>query len=53
MCEIPVRAEGGDFLTIILLGRSHSGATDYWDGNWICATVKVVARGLRMIPFVP
>jgi hypothetical protein len=47
MCEITIRCEGGEFLTITLWGRSHSPATDFWDGNWISAMVKVQAGGFR------
>jgi len=47
MCEIAIRCNGGDFLTITLLGRSHPGATDYWEGNWIRAAVEVAAGGFR------
>jgi hypothetical protein len=31
MCEVTIRCEGGGFLTIALVGRSHPGASDYWD----------------------
>ena len=47
MCEVAVRCDGSDFLTITLLGRSHAGSTDYWDGNWLRAAVEVVAGGFR------
>jgi hypothetical protein len=47
MCEVTIRAEGGGFLNITLLGRSHPGAADYWDGNWLRAAVKVEAGGFR------
>jgi hypothetical protein len=45
MCAVAIRCEGGDFLTVTLLGRSHPGASDYWDGNWVTASVKVQAGG--------
>ncbi len=47
MCEVVFRGNGGDCLTITLLGRSHPEATDYWDGNWLRATVEVAAGGFR------
>lgn len=47
MCEVAIRCDGGDFLTIKLLGRSHPGASDYWDRNWVRAAVEVAAGGFR------
>src|SRR3954454_9303348 len=47
MCEVTIRCEGGELLAITLLGRSHPGASDYWDGNWVLAAVKVQAGGFR------
>ncbi len=47
MCEVAIRCDGGDFLAITLLGRSHPGASDYWDGNWVRAAVEMVAGGFR------
>jgi hypothetical protein len=47
MCVIHVRTEAGDFLAITLFGRSHPGASDYWDGNWLRAGIEVAAGGLR------
>lgn len=47
MSEVTVRCDNGDFLTITLHGRSHPGAIDYWDGNWIRATVELKAGGFR------
>jgi hypothetical protein len=47
MCEVAIRCEGGGFLTITLVGRSHPGASDYWDGNWVMASVGVQAGGFR------
>ena len=46
MVEVAVRCEGGEFLTIAVVGRSHL-ATDYWDGNWVTAAVEVQAGGFR------
>ena len=47
MCEVAIRCEGGEFLTITLVGRSHPGASDYWDGNWVTASVEIRAGGFR------
>jgi hypothetical protein len=47
MCEVAIRCDSGDFLTVTLLGRSHPGATDYWDGNWVRASVQLAAGGFR------
>ena len=47
MFEVAVRCEGGEFLTITVLGRSHPGSTDFWDGNWVRAAVEVSAGGFR------
>src|SRR5262245_41114054 len=47
MPEVAIRGEGGEFLTISLSSRSHPEATDYWDGNWIIASVEVQAGGFR------
>ncbi|MGH3804468.1 MAG: WapI family immunity protein [Pseudonocardiaceae bacterium] len=34
-----------DHLAIVVHGRSHPGATDYWDGNWVRSTLRVRAGG--------
>lgn len=47
MCEVPIRCDGGDCLTITILGRSHPGTTDYWDGNWVRAAIEVAAGDFR------
>jgi hypothetical protein len=47
MNEVAIRCQGGDFLAIALLRRSHPGASDYWDGNWVTASVEVQAGGFR------
>lgn len=47
MYEVGIRCESGEFLTVRLAGRSHPGASDYWDGNWITAAVEVQAGGFR------
>ncbi|MGQ9820768.1 MAG: WapI family immunity protein [Thermogutta sp.] len=47
MFQFAIRGEGRDFLAVSVLGRSHPGAMDYWDGNWLQATVEVTAGGFR------
>lgn len=47
MFEVSVRCEGDEFLTITVLGRSHPGSTDFWDGNWVQAAVEVSVGGFR------
>jgi hypothetical protein len=47
MCEVAIRCEGDELLTITLLGRSHPSATDFWDGNWVSAAVEVQVGGFR------
>jgi hypothetical protein len=46
MWEVSIRCEGGNHLTLTLWGRSHA-ATDYWDGNWVRASVEVEVGGFR------
>ena len=47
MCQFALHSDGADFLTVSVLGRSHLGTTDCWDGNWVRATVEVLAGGFR------
>ena len=47
MVDVEIRCEGGDFLTFAIIGRSHPGCSDYWDGNWVCASVKACVGGFR------
>lgn len=47
MCEVTIRSECGEFLTIGVLGRFNSSCTDYWDGNWVSAVVKLAVGGFR------
>jgi hypothetical protein len=47
MHDITIRCDGADFLKITLLGRSHLGADDYWDGNWIKSDTEVQVGGFR------
>jgi hypothetical protein len=34
-----------DHLSIVVLGRSHPDAADFWDGNWIRSALEVRAGG--------
>jgi hypothetical protein len=47
MCEFTIRCDGGDFLTVALLGRWHPGEIDYWDSNWVTVAVEVAAGAFR------
>ncbi|MCS7168079.1 MAG: hypothetical protein RMI91_11915 [Gemmatales bacterium] len=47
MWEVTIRGEGGGFLNIALISRPHPEASDYWDSNWISASVEVKAGGFR------
>ena len=47
MHEVTIRCERGEFLTLTLLGRTHPGAADFWDGNWVSVTVEVRAGGFH------
>lgn len=47
MHEILISADRGEFLKLSVAGRSHSDCDDYWDGNWLRATVDVRAGGFR------
>jgi hypothetical protein len=38
---------GGQHVLFIVLGRTHPGLFDYWDGNWLACEVKVAAGGFR------
>jgi hypothetical protein len=31
-----------DHLSIIVLGRLHPGADDFWDGNWLATPIEAV-----------
>jgi len=34
-----------EHLTIVVLGREHAGADDYWDGNWVIASISIAVGG--------
>ena len=43
MHQIAINADGGDYVRISLFDRSHPECHDYWDGNWLAASVDVQA----------
>lgn len=47
MCEVTIRGECEEYLTIVVLGRTHPGSTHYMDGNWVRANVEVSVGGFR------
>jgi hypothetical protein len=40
---IVIGHESSDHLSVLVLGRTHPGTTDYWDGNWIRCRIVVRA----------
>jgi hypothetical protein len=42
-----VGSSSGAHIILLPRVRSHQGATDYWDGNWVDCTVAVRAGGFR------
>jgi hypothetical protein len=34
-----------EHLSIAVLGRERAGANDYWDGNWVIATISLTVGG--------
>lgn len=47
MVTIQFGSESAEFLRLMVYGREHIGATDYWDGNWLSATAEVAAGAFR------
>ena len=47
MCVIRIGGERAEFLAITILGRNRPDCEDYWDGNWVGASVEVAAGGFR------
>ncbi|WP_275293410.1 hypothetical protein [Amycolatopsis sp. La24] len=45
MSEVAIGAAHGDRLVIYVLGRMHTGAVDFWDGNWLFSPVDLVVGG--------
>jgi hypothetical protein len=46
-CVVVVRSGSGMQLTLEPTSRSHAGAADFWDGNWLNCRVTVTAGGFR------
>jgi hypothetical protein len=42
---IEVGGDDRDRISLSILGRSHPGATDYWDGNWVRTSVDASVGG--------
>ena len=47
MYEVTICCECDEYLKLTVHGRSHPGCTDYWDGNWVRASVEVSVSGFR------
>jgi hypothetical protein len=47
MCEVAFHCDDGNLLRIALNGRTHPDADDYWDGNWLQASVTIQAGGFH------
>ena len=45
MCVIRVGGEENEFLEIAINGYTYPGASDYCDGNWLRADVRIAAGG--------
>jgi hypothetical protein len=43
MCEVRLGGSPAEYLLLVLRGRSHPAASDYWDGNWLDCEAEVVA----------
>ncbi|WAL66480.1 hypothetical protein ORV05_01255 [Amycolatopsis cynarae] len=43
--SVVIGSASGDRVAIEVLGRLHSGATDFWDGNWLLSPIEVAAGG--------
>lgn len=41
--EIRFGSEQGNYLSIVVRGRAYRRSRDYWDGNWLHATVTIQA----------
>jgi hypothetical protein len=46
-CAVVIGSSGSSRLTLEPTVRTHAGATDYWDGNWLNCRVTVSAGGFR------
>lgn len=43
--EFRIGSTDAEHLSIAVLGREHAGADDYWDGNWVIATISAAVGG--------
>lgn len=43
--ELRMGSTDVEHLTIAVLCREHAGAADFWDGNWVIATISVAVGG--------
>ena len=42
-----IEISDSEFVEVTLVGRTIPDATDFWDGNWLNARVRVSSHGLR------
>ena len=45
--EIRIGEVDDDHITILVMGRMHPKADDYWDGNWLISPIEVAIGGFR------
>jgi hypothetical protein len=43
--EVVVGPRSTDCIVLTFLGRTHAGASDFWDGNWLRARLTATVRG--------
>lgn len=43
--EFCMGSTDAEHFSITVLDREHAGADDYWDGNWVIATITVAVGG--------
>lgn len=43
--EFRIGSTDAEHLSLSVLGREGTEADDYWDGNWVIATVSVAVGG--------
>jgi hypothetical protein len=46
-CAIVIGADRGEQLSIHVTRRAFPEASDYWDGNWVYATIRLRAGAFR------
>jgi hypothetical protein len=42
-----ILGRGGDHVSVWVVGRQHPDSVDFWDGNWLVASVQIAAGGFR------